>query len=187
MPRPHRLQIAGGIFHLTGRGNRRQPIFLDSDDQLVFLTLLDGLARRRGWLGHGYCLMPNHYHLVIETPKNDLSAGMQWLNGRYALAFNNRHALDGHLFEGRFYSILVEGDWHLLELSRYLALNPVRARLCGHPRGWRWGSYRAVAGLERPRQFLAPRRVLELFGQTRPSAQKRFEAFVNDAPIRPQT
>jgi putative transposase len=189
MPRLPRLQIAGGIFHVTGRGNRRQAIFLDSEDRARFLWMLDELGRVRGWIGHAYCLMPNHYHLVLETPDADLSAGMQWLNGHYAQAFNHRHAVDGHLFQGRFYSGQVEGDWHLLELSRYLARNPVDAGFCRHPRSWPWGSYRAVAGFERsvaPR-FLDVRRVLGMFGSSPALGRKRFRSFVDDAPIVPQT
>jgi len=150
--------------------------------------MLDDLALVRGWIGYAYCLMPNHYHLVLETPEGDLSAGMQWLNGRYAQGFNDQHRVDGHLFQGRFYSGRVEGDWHLLELSRYLARNPVNAGLCRHPRSWLWGSYRAVAGFETSRtpRFLDLRCVLGLFGSNAASAQKRFRAFVDDAPIHPQ-
>jgi REP-associated tyrosine transposase len=183
MPRPHRLGAAGATYHVTARGNRRQDIFREAEDYLRFLSLLDDLAERRGWRGYGYCLLSNHYHLVFETPKPDLSEGMQWLNGRFAQAFNHRHGQDGHLFQGRFHSVLVESDWHLLELSRYLALNPVKAGLCRHPRHWRWGSYAAVAGREAPRTFIAPRRILDLFGQAPRAARARFEEFVND----PQT
>ena len=181
MPRSLRLQIANGIFHVTGRGNRRQRIFVDGDDRLLFLFLLDELRRRHGWLGHAYCLMPNHYHVLVETPRENLSVGMQWLNGSYAQAFNARHGVNGHLFQGRFHSVLVEGDGHLLELSRYLALNPVRAGLCGRPAGWIWGTYRAVAGLEPARYFHVPGRVLAMFGQDVRTARNRFKSFVNDA------
>ena len=165
---------------MTARGNRRQTVFSDEEDHLRFLWLLDAVARRRGWLGYAYCLMPNHYHLVFETPKADISIGMHWLNFRYAQSFNDRHGIDGHLFQDRFYSALVAGDWHLLELSRYLALNPVEARLCLRPGDWIWSSYSAVAGFARPRSFLATQRVLGLFGRDPATARARFQAFVND-------
>jgi hypothetical protein len=112
---------------------------------------------------------------------------MHWLNFRHAQAFNDRHALDGHLFQGRFYSSLIEGDGHLLELSRYLALNPVEARLCRYPGDWAWSSYAALAGAARPREFLAVRRVLGLFGSDPESARARFRQFVNDPAARPRT
>jgi putative transposase len=165
---------------VTARGNRRQTVFADEEDHLRFLWLLDAVARGRRWLGYAYCLMPNHYHLVFETPKADISIGMHWLNFRHAQSFNHRHGLDGHLFQDRFYSTLVEGDWHLLELSRYLALNPVEARLCHGPGEWIWSSYAAVAGFARPRRFLAIQRVLGLFGRDAATARARFQAFVND-------
>jgi len=184
MPRSPRIQIPNGVFHVTSRGNRRQKIFLDSNDHVVFLSLLDELAKRRGWRGFGYCLMPNHYHLVFETPAADLSDGMRWLNGRFAQTFNGFHGLDGHVFQGRFHSVLVESDVHLLELSRYLALNPVRAGLCTGPADWPWSSYPAVVGLGPARPFLSPRRVLRHFGTTRSAARRRFEAFVGEAPPR---
>ena len=184
MPRSPRIQIPNGVFHVTSRGNRRGRIFVDSNDHLVFLHLLDELAKRRGWRGYGYCLMPNHYHLVFETPAPDLSEGMKWLNGRFAQAFNGFHDLVGHVFQGRFHSVLVESDVHLLELSRYLALNPVRAGLCDHPADWLWSSYPAVAGLGPARPFLSPVRVLRHFGRTPSTARTRFEAFVEDAPPR---
>jgi REP element-mobilizing transposase RayT len=180
MPRTPRAQVAGGVYHVTARGNRRQPVFADAQDHLGFLWLLDAVARRRGWLGYAYCLMPNHYHLVLETPRPDISIGMHWLNFRYAQSFNHRHAFDGHLFQGRFYSSLVEGNGHLLELSRYLALNPVEAGLCRRPGAWAWSSYPAVAGFTRPRSFLAVDRVLGLFGRDPATARARFQAFVND-------
>jgi REP element-mobilizing transposase RayT len=188
MARSPRAQVPGGIFHITGRGNRRQPIFLDARDREIFLSMLEHLARARSWVGHGYCLIPNHYHLIVETPAGDLSSGMQWLNGRYAQDFNHRHAFEGHLFQGRFYSGQVEGDWHLIELARYLARNPVEAGLCRRPCEWRWSSYRTVAGLEPAgaARFLDVRRVLAIFGPSPTIARKRFRDFVADAPPRPQ-
>lgn len=174
---------------MTARGVRRLPIYTCAEDYRLFLDVLGLVAETLGWRILAYCLMPNHYHLVLETPEADLSDGMQWLNGYYAQAFNHRHAVDGHLFQGRFYSGQVAGDWHLLELSRYLARNPVDAGLCRHPRSWPWGSYRAVAGFERPvaPRFLDVRRVLGMFGSSPALARKRFRSFIDDAPIVPQT
>jgi putative transposase len=182
MPRPHRPQIADGIYHLTARGNRRQPIFLDDDDRRKFLDLLGIVVLGRGWHCHAYCLMPNHYHLVVQTPNPDLSRGMQHLNARYAEWFNWRHGVDGHLFQGRFHSVLVESDWHLLELARYLVLNPVRARLCEGPADWAWSSYGPALGtIERP-PFLTLDWLLGRFGSDRDGARAAFARFVADAP-----
>jgi putative transposase len=127
--------------------------------------------------------MPNHYHLVVETPNADLSIGMHRLNGGYARTFNRRYALDGHLFERRFHSVAVESDWHLLELSRYLALNPVRGGVCRRPADWPWSSYRALAELAPAPPFLAVDKVLGYFGREG-RARGAFRAFVNDAPPR---
>lgn len=181
MARPPRLQLAGGIYHVTSRGNRRQEIFTDDRDRLRFLVLLDQVANRVGWVGHAYCLMPNHFHLVVETPSPTLSAGLQWLNGSYAQWFNWRHRKDGHLFQGRFHSVLVETDPHLLELSRYTVQNPVRARLCASPIDWPWSSCRAMLGLAPPADFLAVRRVLGHFGTDLDRARRAFHTFVHDA------
>ena len=181
MARPPRLQLAGGIYHVTSRGNRRQEIFTDDRDRLRFLVLLDQVANRVGWVGHAYCLMPNHFHLVVETPSPTLSAGLQWLNGTYAQWFNWRHRKDGHLFQGRFHSVLVETDPHLLELSRYTVRNPVRARLCASPIDWPWSSCRAMLGLAPPADFLAVRRVLGHFGTDLDRARRAFHTFVHDA------
>jgi putative transposase len=182
MPRKPRPQIAGGVFHLTSRGNRRQKIFTDDRDHERFLQILGRVVTSRSWRCHAYCLMPNHYHLLIETPAPDLSAGMHQVNGVFARWFNWRHQLDGHLFQSRFHATLVESSWHLLELSRYLVLNPVRAGLCAEPGQWRWSSYAAlVAAVERP-PFLTVEWLLAQFGTDGRSARRRFEEFVLDAP-----
>jgi REP element-mobilizing transposase RayT len=170
----------GDIFHVTARGNRRQEIFRDDSDRGRLIALLDAASERSKWRLHAYCLMPNHYHLVIELVEPTLSDGFQWLNGTYAQAFNRRHGFTGHLFQGRFHSEPVQSDGHLLELSRYLAHNPVRARLCAEPADWRWSSYRATAGITPPVRFLAVGRVLAYFGYEPEVARGRFQSFVND-------
>jgi putative transposase len=181
MARRPRVLVAHGIYHVTARGNRRQPIFLDSHDQLRFLRLLVVVAGRRGWRCHGYCLMPNHYHLVVQTPEADLSQGMQHLNGRYAQAFNDQHGFDGHLFQGRFHSVLIESTWHLLEVTRYLAINPVEGGLCVRPADWRWGSYRALIGAAHSSSFVATEELLRYFGPDVERARRALRAFVEDA------
>jgi len=178
MPRLPRVNLPNGIYHVTARGNRRQPLFLEDRDRELFLAILATLGLRRAWRFHGYCLMPNHYHLVIETPNADLSAGMQYLNGVYADSFNYFHGTDGHLFQGRFHAVLVESDPHLAELSRYLALNPVRAGLAVTARDWRWGSYPAVAAGGGSPPFVDVQGILGLFGRNPERARRAFVRFV---------
>jgi putative transposase len=144
MPRPPRLQIAGGTFHITSRGNRRQSIYHDDLDRKLFLILRDRVIRRFGWNMQAWCLMTNHFHLLITTPAPNLSAGMHLLNGEYAKYFNERHSCDGHLFERRFGSRFVDTEEYLADVLRYIAFNPVEAGLCAHPREWRWSSFFGV-------------------------------------------
>jgi REP element-mobilizing transposase RayT len=172
--------VPGGIYHVTSRGNRRECIYLDDLDRRRFLRNLDDVVRRFEWLCHAYCLMGNHYHLVVETPKANISAGMQRLNGLYAESFNRRHRLSGHLFQGRFFSTLIELDTHLLELARYVVLNPVRAGLCPDAADWMWSSYRATAGLERRPRLLTQTRILAQFGRERDRARLAYAAFVRE-------
>jgi REP element-mobilizing transposase RayT len=181
MARPLRIAPPGGIFHVTARGNRRQEIFFDDRDRLRFLEMFGTAVSRHDWRCHAYCLMPNHFHLMIETPAGDISAGMQRLNGGYAQWFNRRHEFDGHLFQSRFYSVLLESNWHLLELSRYIVLNPVRARLCRDPAEWRWSSYRAYMALARRPEFLTVDWLLEQFGSDSQRARTVFRRFVGEA------
>jgi putative transposase len=181
MPRPHRVQVPGGLYHLTSRGNRRQRIFLDDHDRHRFLDLAGSVAGRRGWLCAAYCLMPNHYHLLLETPEADLSAGMQEINSRHAMWFNWRYELDGHLFQGRFKSVLVESETHLLELSRYIVLNPVRAGLCESAAQWIWSSYRATLGVDPKPDLLTSDRILEHFGPAPDTARLHYATFVQEA------
>jgi putative transposase len=178
-----RVQVPGGIYHITARGNRRQPIYSDDQDCMRFLRRLDRVASRRAWRCHAYCLMPNHYHLVLETVTDDISAGIQWLNGTYAQSFNHRHGVAGHLFQGRFHSVLVESNWHLLELSRYVVLNPVRGGLCAHAAEWKWSSYRAATGRASRPGFLSVDWLLSQFGRDPLQAREAFRLFVEDAAI----
>ena len=176
---------------MTSRGNRRQPIYMDNDDSQCFLQVLDRVVARCRWRCHLYCLMPNHFHSVIETPEPNLSYGLQLLNGRYAQWFNHRHGLTTHLFQGRFHSVLVESDWHLLQLARYLVLNPVRAGLCEKPGDWPWSSYRAMVGDVSPPRFLTTDWLLARFGRDPARARLAFERFVLDglgqSGVRPRT
>jgi len=169
MPRALRPNIAGGIYHLTARGVRRTELYEDRTDYRRFSILLGIVARDLGWTCHTYCQMPNHYHLVLETPEPNLSIGMQRLNSRYASWFNWRHGYSGHVFERRFYSGVVDSNAHFLELARYVVLNPVRAGLCPHPKEWAFSSFRSP---------LSPR-LLEQFGGKPGLARRRFEAFVS--------
>ncbi|MGB2875505.1 MAG: transposase [Gaiellaceae bacterium] len=168
----------GATYHVIVRGNARRWIFEDDHDRLGFFELLAGVLERYGWLLYAYCLMSNHYHLVVETPLANLSLGMRQLNGRYARRFNLRRQLEGHVFQARFRSILVENEPYLLELCRYVVLNPVRAALCEHPADWAWSSYNAtVNGAEAPVPLTLDR-LLASFAPTRRSAQRACEAFV---------
>jgi REP element-mobilizing transposase RayT len=137
MARPLRLEFAGALYHVTARGNERRSIFLgDADgDRAAFLGILGETCDRFNWICHAYCLMTNHYHLLLETPDANLSKGMRQLNGVYTQYVNRAHGRVGHLFEGRFKAILVERERYLLELARYVVLNPVRAGMVGTPGG----------------------------------------------------
>jgi putative transposase len=167
MPKAGRQNVAGGIYHVTARGNAREDIFRDEFDYVAFLRGLSATVERYRWRCHAYCLVPNHYHLLIETPEPNLSRGMLWLNGSYARRFNGRHERVGHVFQGPYRAELLEREEHLLEVCRYIALNPVRAGLCDDPASWPWSSYRATAGLERHPPYLCVDWVRSLFGSAR--------------------
>ena len=180
MARPLRLEFKGAVYHLTSRGNARQKVYFSDTDRALFLETLAQVVSRYGWICHAYCLMANHYHLLVETPKANLSIGMRQLNGIYTQSFNRRHRRVGHLFQGRFKAILVEKEFYLLELCRYIVLNPVRVKGGSKMGAWKWSSYRATAGLASVPEFLSIGWVLEQFGKNRPAAQKRYREFVRD-------
>jgi REP-associated tyrosine transposase len=179
MPRSARNHLAGGIFHVTSRGNRAAAIYVDDHCRRRFLALLTITIARADWKCLSYCLMTNHFHLALGMEKPTLSAGMHWLNGCYAQWFNGRHGFKGHLFEDRFHSERIETESHLLEVTRYLPLNPVRAGICDHPGEWPWSSYRAVVG-RAPAGFVSADLVLPLFGRKVATARGAYEAFVDD-------
>jgi putative transposase len=154
-----------GFVHAYTRGNNRQPVFFDEFDYVAWLRLLDAVVRDYEWRCHAYCLMPNHYHLLLETTQARLSRGMWDLNRRFALRMNKRYERTGHVFEGPYRMERVETDAHLLELCRYIPLNPVRARLCPEPEEWLWSSYRATAGIEHAPPYLTTSLVRSLFGR----------------------
>ena len=154
MARPLRIEYEGALYHVTSRGNAGQDIFLGDTNRARFLDVLAQVVERFQWVCHAYCLMTSHYHLLVETPDANLSRGMQYLNSVYTQAFNRHHGRAGHVLQGRFKSILVEKEGHLLELARYVVLNPVRAKMVRSARDWPWSSYRATAGMAEVPRFL---------------------------------
>ncbi len=146
MARPLRLIVPDGIYHATARGIAKGEIYADDRDRRLFLHILGRTVARFDWRCLSFCLMPNHFHLLLRTPNANLSRGMARLNGGYAQAYNRRHERIGPLFAGRFSGRLVQRDRHLLEVFRYVALNPVSARLCESPSAWLWSAHSALAG-----------------------------------------
>lgn len=178
MARPLRIEFPGALYHITSRGNAGNDIFVDDTDRLKFLEVLGGVVERFAWVAYAYCLMPNHYHLLVETPEGNLSRGMRQLNGVYTQAFNQRHGRAGHIFQGRFKAIVVEKESHMLELARYVVLNPVRAGLVRQPRLWRWSSYRATVGEIPPPRFLETDWILSQFDSKLDRARGQYRQFV---------
>ena len=182
MGRVHRLQVAGGFYHVFSRGNTRSSIFNDVGDYVAFLRQLEKTVERFDWLCHSFCLMPNHTHLIVETPEPNLGAGMQVLNLSYARFFNWRYRRVGHVFQGPYRCVHIRREEHLVQTSRYVALNPVRAGLAPNPAAWPWTSYRATAGLEPAPGFLQVDRIRGYFRSASSDGTKEFRAFVN-APL----
>jgi len=183
MARPLRIEYPGAVYHLTSRGNSGGNIFFEDIDRQLFLEVLGNVVEKYNWLCHAHCLMDNHYHLLVETPDPNLSLGMRHLNGVYTQGFNRRNNRVGHLFQGRYKSILVERENHLLELCRYLVLNPVRAGMVRDPRQWKWSSYHATAYSVKTPDFLSVEWVLGQFGKTKKEARKRYREFIADGLV----
>ena len=146
MTRPLRIELAGGVYHVTSRGDRRENIYFCDADRRAWLELLGKVCERFNWMCHAWCQMSNHYHIVVETVEGNLSQGMRQLNGVYTQHINSAYQRVGHVFQGRYKGILVEKESYLLELARYVVLNPVRAGIVDDPQQWSWSSYAAMTG-----------------------------------------
>jgi REP element-mobilizing transposase RayT len=141
-----------GTFHVTSRGNAQEAIFRDCEDYLTFLRMVAAVIAQFGWKFEAYCLMPNHFHFVLDTPEPNLGRGMHRLKGRYARRFNVRHGRVGHVFQGPYDATPIRSDEQLLVCCRYVDLNPVRAGLCTDPAAWQWSSYRDTRASTRRRR-----------------------------------
>ncbi len=180
MSRPLRLEFVGALYHVTSRGDRRAAIFLDDTDRRKWLRILSLVCMRFNVLVHVYCQMDNHYHVMMETAEGNLSQVMRQLNAFYSQYFNHRHKFVGHVFQGRYKAILVQKENYLLELSRYIVLNPVRAGKVAHPKEWRWSSYNSIFSAEKPPVWLDIDWLLSQFGQERGAAVAAYRAFVEN-------
>jgi len=178
MARPLRIEYEGAVYHVTARGNERKAIYKDEADRTIFLDTLHKVNKRYNLLCHAYCLMNNHYHLIIETPEGNLSKGMRQLNGVFTNLFNKKHKRVGHIFQGRYKAILIQKESHLVEVCRYTVLNPVRAKIVQKPEEWKWSSYQATLGKEKSHKCLNRDWILGQFAQRRKTAEKKYGEFV---------
>ena len=180
MARSLRIEFPGALYHITSRGDGQEHIYISEEDRSLFLNTLSEVCLRCTWVCYAYCLMDNHYHLLIETPAGNLSKGMQLLNGIYTQRFNRIHNRVGHVFQGRFKAILVDKDSYLLELSRYIVLNPVRAKMVTSPHEWKWSSYLATILKESKPTWLYVDKILYLFSEDVSAAIQKYREFVTD-------
>ena len=178
MTRPLRLEFAGALYHVTSRGDRRRAIYLDDTDLLAWQKVLALVCERHHFVVHSFCQMTNHYHLLVETVEANLSQGMRQLNGLYTQHFNRHHKLVGHVLQGRYKAILVQKENYLLELARYIVLNPVRAHMVVSPDDWHWSSHRYFLGDAPAPYWLARDWLLSQFGATREEAIPAYCRFV---------
>jgi len=181
MARPLRIEYPGAFYHVTARGIEQRTILETDADRKRFLSYLESAHERYGAIIHVYCLMANHYHLLIETPRANLSRVLHHINGAYTMYFNIRRRRTGHLFEGRYRALLVEKDAYGQALSRYIHLNPVRAGLVRQPSEYPWSSYRCYVGLQQVHAWMTTRFILGYFGNDGPSARRRYREFVEDS------
>lgn len=181
MARPLRISYPGAFYHITARGNERKNIFLTDRDREKFLSYLGSATERYEAAVHVYCLMGNHYHLLLETPAGNLIDIMRHINGAYTTYFNKKRNRSGHLLQGRYRAILVDVDEYAKELSRYIHLNPVRAGAAARPEEYRWSSYQDYIGERKPPEWLHRELVLGFFGKKEAAAGKKYRKFVEAA------
>jgi REP-associated tyrosine transposase len=177
MARKPRVEVPGGVHHVYARGNGKQWIYLSDRDRRLYLRLLAEVVVRHKWRCLSYCLMDNHVHLLLETPEPNLGAGMGRLQGMYAQTFNRRHGHSGHVFQGRFGSVVINTDEQLWTVARYIVRNPVEAGLCERPHDWTWSSHAAVTSGAGP-AWLDSQRLLAYFGALGGVPRERYDAFV---------
>lgn len=180
MGRPIRIEYPGAFYHVFSRGNQKLPIFFSDEDQCYFIDCLRSACKKFGVVVHAYCLMPNHFHLFLETMMANLSEIMQYLITNYVLYFNKKHERCGHLFQSRFRSVLVDAESYAKELSRYIHLNPVRSGIVERPELYAWSSYGYYLGKADPERWLETAAVLRLFGGQRSEAIKAYSKFIDD-------
>jgi REP element-mobilizing transposase RayT len=180
MARPARIEFPGALYHVTSRGIERRDIFRDDADRRRFLTVLSEAVDRFGWIVSAYVLMSNHFHLLFELTLPTLSRGMQWLNSKYAQAFNKRYGRVGHLIQSRPDARLIQKETYFLNVLRYVVLNPVRANMVVKPDEYEWSSYRATAGLVDGPEWLSADEILKNFGEYRDVARQRYQRYVMD-------
>ena len=178
MARPLRITFPGAVYHITSRGNERKAIFKSDRDREKFLAYLESATKRYQAVIHVFCLMDNHYHLLLETPQGNLPQIMRHINGAYTTYFNVKRKRSGHLFQGRYKAILVDMDTYAKELSRYIHLNPVRAKMVERPEAYNWSSYSFYIGKSKAPEWLNRDFILGYFSSNTPEAQKEYRKFV---------
>lgn len=180
MARPLRIEYPGAFYHVTARGNEQKDIFKSQRDREKFLSYLETAALRYDAVIHAYCLMNNHYHLIVETPRGNLSQIMKHINSSYTTYYNVKRKRAGHLLQGRYKAILVDADEYATELSRYIHLNPVRVGIVKEPEKYRWSSCRCYTGGTLAPAWLRTDFILGYFGKKEDSARKKYRQFVHD-------
>lgn len=180
MARPLRIEYPGALYHVISRGNAHQDIYRDDQDRQNFLDWIADAVKTYNLIIHAYCLMDNHYHLLMETPEGNLAKAMRDINGNYTQWFNIKNQSAGHLFQGRYKAFVIEKETYLLEVARYIVLNPLRAKLVDHPQKYKWSSFRFTAESKKCPEWLHVDWILDFFGKKKEEAQKRYRQFIKE-------